>query len=355
MSPSAEELIRDPVFQLNALLWMMQPLPEHATIDPLLYQRGFTVWAIAPPLAPPPELRLRAQQREMDTKDLVRPDVIAAKPKSGRFALVECKASSFGPLSSAASQARTLLVLGGPPCAEALGISDREVSETLCPFLMPEDQRDGFAPTLSQLHEELTAAELEPGRSSLLGLQASEAAIAVQPDEAASTFFGLPREASGFLTVEEDTSPRPLYFIPYDPDVDQSVTERQYGKRVLFERMLSAVISATGRATPPCPLVLHAKKLLNDAMFGMYEHWENRDASARMRRLCRELMNALRDAVESVVSDAFRYEPPVKWHVALADEEQREQALKALMRFSCEEMALAPPPQPELFDELEEQ
>jgi hypothetical protein len=53
MSPTKTEVISDPLFQLNVLLWLTQPLAEASAITPLLYQRGFSVYAISPALTGP--------------------------------------------------------------------------------------------------------------------------------------------------------------------------------------------------------------------------------------------------------------------------------------------------------------
>ena len=45
--PALSELIRDPIFQLNVLLWLAQPLPSGYGITSLLHSRGFDVYAIA--------------------------------------------------------------------------------------------------------------------------------------------------------------------------------------------------------------------------------------------------------------------------------------------------------------------
>jgi len=58
MTLEVNELIGDPLFQLNALLWLTQPLPHGDRITPLFYQHGFTVYAIAPLLPVPLDLRL---------------------------------------------------------------------------------------------------------------------------------------------------------------------------------------------------------------------------------------------------------------------------------------------------------
>lgn len=353
MTCKAEALIRDPLFQLNAVLWMVQPMPKGGTVEPLLYRRGFAVWAIAPPLAVPPDLRLRAEERRVALQASARPDVIVARIRDGRFALTECKAASFGPESSTAHQARSLLAIGGPRCAEVLGLDGRAVQQSLVAFLMPQDQRLGFSTALSELEGELSKARLSPGTFCFLGLSVSSKAIALEADDKGAAFFGLPQWPTEFISVDEDTDPRLLYLIPYDPSHDPSAGDRQYSKRVLFERLLASVVAATGRAVPSFDLVLEADRLLNDAMFGMYAHWQNRDDRTHMRRLCREFMNALTMSLEPIVPGVLRFEPPADWHMVVEDQREQERVLSALMRFSCEDLAVSPRRERELFDDAE--
>ncbi len=167
-------------------------------------------------------------------------------------------------------------------------------------------------------------------------------------------FFALPSGIKPFMKREPDTDPRPLYLIPYDPDISQSPDERAFCRRVLFERMQSTVVAAVGRAQPPCELSLKSHKILNDAMFGMYGRWENRDSARHMRRLCGQLMNALAQAVNSQASNIMTFQPGEGWKVALQDNEKHEKVLDALTRFSCVTLDLQTEPQPGLFDDLED-
>lgn len=354
MSSKAEELIRDPLFQLNAVLWMAQPLPTGIQIEPLLYRRGFGIWSIAPPLAPPPDIRLRAQERSVRLEPSVRPDVVLANTVTGRFAVTECKKSSFAPESSTAEQARSLLILAGPRCHEVLGITKIAVSGSIAAFLMPQDQTPMMSPTLGALGNELDIAGLAAGASCLLGLCVLPEGIALVSDKDAAAFFSLPSLPAKFIEIEGNNDPNPLYFIPYDPDLDQPPDERRLSRRILFERLLSGVITATGRGDPPFNLLLQMDQMLNDAMFGMYGQWENPGARKHMRRLCREFMNALSREIEKVVPGALTYEPPTHWHVTCEGPEQRGKVLNALTRFSCEDFVLGPPPKPELFDDVED-
>jgi hypothetical protein len=179
--------------------------------------------------------------------------------------------------------------------------------------------------------------------------------ISILINDLGSAFFGLPSGPNPFMKREPYTDPRPLYFIPYDPDVVQSEQEKASCKRVLFERMHSTVVAAVGRARPPTEIALESQKTLNDAMFGMYGHWENRDSAQHMRGLCREFMNALTQAVNSVVSGSMVFQPGGGWKIGLRDRDQHEKMIDTLTRFSCETLDLQSELQPGLFDGLEAQ
>ena len=135
--PALPELIRDPIFQLNVLLWLAQPLPSGDAITPLLHSRGFDVYALALRLSLPPDLLLVMRNGGFEVQVGVRPDIILAKESSGKFAITECKGSSFGNRSSTAHQARTLLALAGPRCHEVLGLQPQAVRESTLTYLLP--------------------------------------------------------------------------------------------------------------------------------------------------------------------------------------------------------------------------
>ena len=354
MTPMPNELVEDPLFQLNALLWLAQPLPKKCEISPLLYQKGFMVYAIAPLLGLPPDLRLMAQEARINMQERVRPDVVLAHEGARKFAFAECKANSFGPTSSAAEQARSLLVVAGPRAGEVLGLAAWQVADSLLAFMTPQTEQGPLAQTLATLYKELDAAQIPGGQFSVLGLLLTETEVSIGIDERASTFFALPPGNNHFLRREPDTDPRPLYFIPYDPDINQSPQERKFCKRILFERMHCTVTAAVAHAHPPHELCLDCQKILNDAMFGMYDQWENRESARHMRRLCKQLMDALMQAVNSEAPNSITFQSREGWKIILQDSEQQEKVLGALRRFSCVTLDLRTEPDPSLFDEMED-
>ena len=98
-----DSVVRDPLFQLNLVLWLAQPLPKIEgqllslpLPNPILHQHGFSVYAVAPKLLLPERLVLEARQSGIPIQPSGRPDVVLQK-QNRAFSLVECKASSFKP------------------------------------------------------------------------------------------------------------------------------------------------------------------------------------------------------------------------------------------------------------------
>jgi len=347
-----EDLLRDPLFQLNALLWMAQPLPQSADITPILHDRGFRVFAIAPRLAPPPGLRLLARDKGINIQQSVRPDVVLENKQRGRYSITECKAASFGPQSSAAEQARCLLIVGGPSCAEVLAVSPSDISESVATFVVPESERSKLTTTLRTLRGELGMAELPSGEPCTLGLRVWQRCIAVVPDRNSIRFFELADGPIAFMPLEAETSLRPLYFIPYDPDIHQSQSERQFCKRILLERLLVSVITAVAHASLRTGLRLEPESLLNEATFGMFDRLENRDARKHMRRLARDFMTQLLRRADEQAPGALKFDPQEGWRVSFQNDEERERFLGVLTSLSSGHFASEKEPEPELFDAL---
>jgi hypothetical protein len=345
-----DELIRDPVFQLNSVLWLVQPLPGGAGVIPVLRKAGFEIHAVAPPLAPPPDVLLRLKDSGLAHQDRVLPDIVLRQARNRRFALIECKGRSFGRDSTNASQARTLIVIAGPRLHESLGLQPSDVGEGTAAFLVPETDAPLMRATLAELSDELTQANLQCGSALAVGLNPQADALIFTADEPARRFFDLPSGREPFMQLEPDTDPRPLYFIPYDPDCKQSDDERAFCKRVLFERLHAAVLGATGRAVPPVTLTFQVESLLNEATLGMYDLWENPESNRYMRRLVRELMARIGKVTNTECPDSLQQVQGTGWQLHLTDDERQGKVLAALARFSCETMDLRQNPEPGLFD-----
>jgi hypothetical protein len=266
--------------------------------------------------------------------------------------MVECKGKSFGTQSSTAEQARTLVIAAGPRLAEILGLQPSGTQRSAAAYLVPVSAAPQMRQTLGLLEEELHSVNMTSGQTCILGLEPASDALFLNSDTPASDFFDLPEPRVAFLILEHTNDPRPLYFIPYDPDCCQSPGEGEYCKRVLFERIQATILGAAGQAVPPTDVVFAAEPLLNSAMFGTYGFWENSQSAKHMRRLARELLGKLAEVVSEEVGGAFAYFENRGWVLRVDDETARGKICNALSKFSCETMALRQEPQPGLFDDL---
>jgi hypothetical protein len=350
MSSTPNELIKDALFQLNAILWMTQPHPALNSVKPIFSEVGFVVYAIAPALSPPPDIRLRIRDSSIAAQDNVRPDVVLANENQQRFAFLECKARSFGPKSSTSAQARTLLIVAGPRSAEVLALGPNSVRDSCATYVVPEGERGQLSRTISQLVGGLSANGITPGNSIILGLNVTGSHIVLVTDQQASMFFGIQEGNIPVIVLEPETDPRPLYFIPYDPDVfpSQSREEATFCKNILFERMQSSILAAVGHAHSQQEIVLEPARLLNDAMFGMYDHWQNKESARHMRHLCRQFIAAIRINVNRVVGSEVVIEQGDGWVIRIDDEEQREKILNAFADSSCIDLGIEPRPERDL-------
>jgi hypothetical protein len=339
---------------LNLVLWLAQPLPENCGINNILYRAGFTVYAIAPLLAPPPDLALKVQQHGIDCQESAKPDVILENNLNRKFAFIECKSDSFGIGSSNARQARCLMLVSGERGAEALALTVDEMSSSILMYLLPDARIELLNETLSALDAEFSGLGFPKCNFSYLGLITIENNIGISINQSCSYFFGLEAGQTRLTSWPPDTDPRPLYFIPYDPDINQTVQERDLCRRILYERMQSTVIAAIGRADPPINITMKPSDIMNDAMCGLFEQWENRESKTHLIKICKSFMTSLIEAVNSVAPDSFTYSPGIGWNVYLIDDNQKESVLDALTRFSPETLELEVEPEPGLFDEFED-
>ncbi|MBE0478315.1 hypothetical protein IBX65_04255 [Candidatus Aerophobetes bacterium] len=355
MNLNIDDLCKDPLFQLNLAIWLAQPqLSQYSCIYPLFYKSGLNIYSIGPLLALPPDIRLVVTEK-INCQNAVRPDLILETQGKKKFCVLECKSSSFGSDSSAASQARTLLLIAGPVLSEVLAIGKRgENKGILCYFIGPNNI-ELMERTLEDLERGIKEkANLESGNYGCFQIRSSQSEIILEYPEKTKRFLNLmDKSPIKVIQFEEDTDPRPLYFIPYDPNINQTKQEQQFCRRVLFERILSYVISNIGGTTIPTSVTFTTDELLNSATFRMYEIWEDNDAKRHIRRLVKDFLMEIKTRLNEPIRENISYEPQKGWIFNLKDRETYEEFLKQLHKFKPETLDLSKKVEPTLFDNME--
>jgi hypothetical protein len=287
--------LRDPIYQLNFVLWMLEDLPDGAPTHPFLRDLGYTLFSLGGPLPMLPEYRLRIAEAGIDAGQAPAPDVLAVRRESTEFLVIECKGASFGLASSNCHQARALLIvsadLRGP-----LGLPPRPAVSTLLSYLLPEADTASLQATLGQLREELTSVGLPVAPFSVFGLEERPDGLYLTDRHPLGT---LPPDVENAIgegvriheTLEGDTGRR-LYLIPWDPSVTQIPEERDFCQRILFERVLAEALSHAGRASIPGEVRLPLDDLLDKATFKLARYWRAREDVKQVIRAIRRFLQA---------------------------------------------------------------
>lgn len=347
----------DPVFQLNVVLWMLQPMHQgHVTPRPVLHEVGYAVKWIGAPLTAPAEVE-RKLATEVGIRGTPQPDVFASGPPGGSWPVMECKASAFAPDSSTAQQARNILARTSDVTLPA-GAAPEELVVGAGVWVTRMEESAALGLTLATLQGELETAGLVPPSAGVIGLSSSDDGVTVQ-----HTVGELPspmEEAlSDPVTVvprvdSAEAVPRPLYIIPFDPGVTQHPAEARRCLQILQERARMEAASKIGRAQIPANLVLDGQELLKGATFGMSARWrETNDRAKAAALIVKHLADVVRNCgVDPKLSLRDRGAYPTV-DLTLHTKEERDSCANAIVAASAPEISQLPYEQLELLGQEE--
>ncbi|MDI6869269.1 MAG: hypothetical protein QMD88_06780 [Coprothermobacterota bacterium] len=356
MSLNIDELCKDPLFQINLAIWLAQPQPlEDYYVYPLFYKSGLNVYSISPKLSLPPEMVLETSGK-VDCQGAAKPDLVLEAENKKKLCILECKASSFSPESSTAKQARTLLIACSN-IARVLAISERGEHKAILCYLTGLGDIGLMEDTLTVLAEEVKEkTSLGSGNHGCFVMRPSQSAIQMEYSQNVKDFLNLERDPPvEVMELKENTNPHPLYFIPYDPNIDQPKEEKKLCRRILFERILSYMISKIGGASVPSRITLTLEELLDNATFGIYEIWEDQSTKKYLRKLVQS--NFLSEILKSIgesIRPTMPHGPDNELLFDLGDKATQEELLNHLQKFLPETLDLSKEIEPGLFDNVEE-
>ena len=330
------ELIRDPLFQQNVVFWMAQESTGDV-ITPLLHSRGFGIFAVGRRLSLTAPTRSALAATAMAANYAAAPDVLLLRVVDGRLLVVECKRSSFGTDSSTARQARAMILVCGSDTADAVGLSSTEFGAALLGYLVPDGQADPLAATLTILEDEMRNSSLVPGESTVLALahQGPDGAIDLVVSAQGATFLDIAEGAHTVLRLSAGTDPRPLYFFPYDPDLEQTDEERERCALDLRKRLHQQLVSRVAGGGYPANFRLDLDAMLDGAYFGLYGLWDNTDAKRHLRAFSRHFVHGAARIVQRSAPGTLVHDG-IGWVVSVDDEVTYEAAVGALLRFDPE-------------------
>jgi len=279
-----EQLLRDPVFQLNLLLWMAKEQPKDGyRVRPFFHEHGFGIIYIEMPFPFPEETTRAIEELELDISTRPEPDLILGRKGNGKGLYFEAKSDSFGPDSSNSRQARGHLLATGPAFGEVLA----PLTSALLCYVVPDDKRTDMSQCLATLTQELKEKGLPAGQYSCHGLAIKNRALLYRWDESFKAHTGIGEDEMSVLDdLEEDTDPSPLILVFSDEDC-HNPDMRDYYRRVVIEQVRACLLCDLHPFEVGNTYRKTSDELLVQVSDGVFDYL-GRERQKGLRRLVRE-------------------------------------------------------------------
>jgi hypothetical protein len=354
MKPS--EFIGDELYQVNLILWMLQPSTGHI-VKPILAKAGLILRDIEVELPLNIALTNQLAKAHLEVSDPVAPDMLLTTSNS-EFVLVECKRSMFGSsvektaCGSQVKQARSLLLQVPRFLALALGLQPKDIKKTFVTYVSRYDASCEQTLGLKQSAEDLREKGYRTNSFGLLTLSIEDKAVMVGPSKGATLPSGMKRMFSkGAIKAHElsdnETDPRPLYIIPWMPGGNEDVDD--YGQIVFGNRILAATTARVGPAAPPCDIEIDVDEVLGDATQGYYRHWKKKASRKALRENAKTLIKGVLDKFAPDVPVDLLGNPSRGWKISLKDDSTKSAVVEGLRKWKS--LKWNSRPQATLFDQ----
>jgi len=217
---SLQELIRNPGYQLNLLLWMAKDQPEvtekdMGLVSPFFHKLGFEYQWIENPFPLTDDIRLQVNDLPKDSPVRIslapEPDLVLKRNRDGKGIYLEAKAS-LAATCEKDKQTRGHLLANGPAFAEVL----KPLTESLLCYVLPESDRDAMRQKLDVLTQELAGMGFRPGKSSVHGFSVEGNKIVYHWDAPFAQHvgnLGRKRQEAIFTALEDGNEPIHLLLV----------------------------------------------------------------------------------------------------------------------------------------------
>jgi hypothetical protein len=281
----AVDLIHDPIFQLNLLVWAAteQPEGEAAVVTPLFSRSGYKLAYIENPFPFPVSVQQQLKNIE-DIGKAPNADVIVANSDRQSAFYIEAKKDSFGTESSSCRQARAHLIAAGPVFAEVYA----PIKECRLIYALPEKCRSLMEPTLRSLSTDVAGRGFKPGLFSIHGFDVGEKFVTYTLDDPSAAALGESGKVIPLLPIPDDgeTDPSPLLLIYTDCDTFNQ-TDRGLYRRILIDKIYAQLLCQLQHCNPITTFVLKPEEVLMKTSGGAFE-FVGGDTRKRMRVLVRD-------------------------------------------------------------------
>ncbi len=256
---AASNLLKDPVFQLNLLLWMSKEQPPGSPyVRPLFREIGFEIAFIEQPFKFPIRVFQQIERCSLAISKEPEPELILIRKADRRALYFECKAQSFGPSSSTSRQGRGHLVATGPAFAEVY----RPYEACQLCYVLPQSDVGGMATCLENLSKELHLAGFQCGPFSVHGMRFDGDKLIYSWDAHFQRLTGLSGNEAGVISgLTDDTSAIPLLLVYTDEDCPDSAM-RSYYREALSNQIRACLLCELHAGSAEEPYEVSTEELL---------------------------------------------------------------------------------------------
>lgn len=279
-----EDLLADPVFQLNLLLWMAKEQPGEKHVRPFLYELGYEVLSIDEPVPLPDDIVRAIAESGLEVRRSPKPEVVFQRIETKSGLYFEAKANSFGSGSSNAKQARGHLIASGAAFPRIFAPLEDSI---LC-YLVPNGAVGLMADCLGALARELEEKGFQVGTSSIHGLSIEADRLLYFWDDAFSAREKLESKSVVLKEIRGDWNPSPPLLV-FSGDDCPSGSSRDLRRRELLESVHRFLLSDVHAASGRLEAVVLLDDLLERSSEGLFE-FLGKDARSFMRRVVHEKM-----------------------------------------------------------------
>jgi hypothetical protein len=279
-----DALIRDPVFQLNLLLWMVKEQPSIGyRVRPFFYENGFRLVYIEQPFAFPDATARAIEKSSLNISKAPEPEMILGRDADKKALYFEAKADSFSPDSSNSRQARGHLLACGPAFTETL----TPLQLALLCYVVPKAGCPPMAECLANLTAELQSTALAPGPHSVHGLEVVARDLLYSWDGAFKQHIGVAENSAAVLhELQDDTDPSPLLLIFSDQDCPNQERSGFY-RKVLINQVVARLVSDLNLLPIEQTYSITARELLVQTSDGVLNYFAL-DRQRNMIRIVRQ-------------------------------------------------------------------
>jgi len=302
---NVHDLIRDPLFQLNVLVWMAKEQPSTGyVVRPLFFQNGFRLVYIQHPFPFPRESILAIQSSGLDVSERPEPELLLRRSSDQRALYFEAKAESFSPQSSTAKQARGHLLATGDVFAEVLA----PLQSCLLCYVVPENSRGPMFECLVELTQEMTDGGFGVGEFSVHGFEIQDQDLHYSWDDRFKQHVGVDDDSDVVMTgLADDTDPSPLFLV-YSAEDYPDPNRQDLLRQTLVNQVHALLLCALNALPPSTQYDRSAEAILKELTNGVYDY-VGRKGQRQMRQLVRRnVLRRIADYATGRFDDVISFE-----------------------------------------------